>query len=63
MASLSTIYGVTIVLGSIIAIGAAFLGNYITPIQTGGSPSVSQEVPEIPSVVQQNTEQTLSATA
>jgi hypothetical protein len=51
MASLSTIYGVTIVLGSVIAIGAAFLGNYVYPI----SPPQMVEVPV------ENTEQTLPA--
>ncbi len=40
MASLTTIYSVTIVLGSIFAIGSAFLGNYIYPIQSGGAGEV-----------------------
>ena len=59
MASLSTIYGVTIVLGSIAAIGAAFLGNYVTPIQSGGStvPPPQQPVTTVP----ENTVQTLPA--
>lgn len=55
MASLSTIYGVTIVLGSIVAIGAAFLGNYVTPIQSGGSavlPPPPEVVPPVESTVQ-----------
>ena len=57
MASLSTIYGVTIVLGSIVAMGAAFLGNYVTPIQSGGSivPPPEQPVTAVP----ENTVQTL----
>jgi hypothetical protein len=58
MASLSTIYGVTIVLGSLVAMGAAFLGNYITPIQSGGSVIVPPPLqPPVPPV--ENTVQTL----
>lgn len=38
MVSLSTIYGVSIVLGSIAAIGSAFVGTKVYPIQTGGDP-------------------------
>lgn len=36
--SLSTIYGVSIVLGSLAAIGSAFVGTKVYPIQTGGDP-------------------------
>lgn len=57
MASLSTIYGVTIVLGSLVAMGAAFLGNYVTPIQSGGSTVPEQPVTTVP----ENTAQTLPA--
>lgn len=57
MASLTTVYSVTIVLGSLLAIGSAFLGNYVYPIQSGGA-----QVPEAPPVVAtevpQNIEQT-----
>jgi hypothetical protein len=38
MVSLSTVYGVTIVLGSLAAIGSAFVGTKVYPIQTGGDP-------------------------
>lgn len=57
MASLSTIYGITIVLGSLVAVGAAFLGNYITPIQSGGATVPQEPVAPVP----ENTEQTLPA--
>lgn len=59
MASLSTIYGVTIVLGSLVAIGAAFLGNYVSPIQSGGSTVPPPPVQAVPPV--ENTVQTLPA--
>ena len=38
MVSLSTVYGVSIVLGSLAAIGSAFAGTKVYPIQTGGDP-------------------------
>jgi len=38
MVSLSTIYGVSIVLGSLAAIGSAFVGTKVYPIQSGGDP-------------------------
>ena len=38
MVSLSTIYGVTIVLGSLAAMGSAYVGTKVYPIQTGGDP-------------------------
>ena len=38
MASLSTVYFVSIVLGSLAAIGSAFVGVKVYPIQTGGDP-------------------------
>lgn len=57
MASLSTIYGVTIVLASVVAMGAAFLGDYITPIQSGGSTVPEQPVTSVP----ENIGQTLPA--
>lgn len=38
MVSLSTIYGLSIVLGSLAAIGSAFVGTKVYPIQTGGDP-------------------------
>lgn len=37
MVSLSTVYGLTIVLGTLAAIGSAFVGTKIYPIQTGGT--------------------------
>ena len=38
MVNLSTVYGVSIVLGSLAAIGSAFVGTKVYPIQTGGDP-------------------------
>jgi hypothetical protein len=38
MVSLSTVYGISIVLGSLAAIGSAFVGTKVYPIQTGGDP-------------------------
>lgn len=38
MASLSMVYFVSIILGSLAAIGSAFVGTNIYPIQTGGDP-------------------------
>jgi hypothetical protein len=38
MVSLSTVYGVSIVLGSLAAMGASYLGTKVYPIQTGGDP-------------------------
>ena len=38
MVSLSTLYGVSIFLGSLAAIGAAYAGTKVYPIQTGGDP-------------------------
>ncbi len=38
MVSLSTIYGVSIVLGSLAAVGSAIAGTKVYPIQTGGGP-------------------------
>jgi hypothetical protein len=38
MVSLSTIYGVSIVLGSLAAVGSAIAGTKVYPIQTGGDP-------------------------
>ncbi len=38
MVNLSTIYGVTIVLGSLAAMGSAYVGTKVYPIQTGGDP-------------------------
>ena len=38
MVSLSTVYGLTIVLGSLAAVGSAFVGTKVYPIQTGGDP-------------------------
>ncbi len=37
MVSLSTVYGITIVLGTIAAIGSAFVGSKVYPIQAGGT--------------------------
>ncbi len=37
MVSLSTVYGLTIVLGTLAAIGSAFVGTKVYPIQTGGT--------------------------
>jgi hypothetical protein len=37
MVSLSTVYGLTIVLGTLAAIGSAFAGTKVYPIQTGGT--------------------------
>jgi hypothetical protein len=37
MVSLSTVYGLTIVLGTIAAIGSAFAGTKVYPIQAGGT--------------------------
>ena len=36
--NLSTVYGLSIVLGSLAAIGSAFVGTKVYPIQTGGDP-------------------------
>ncbi len=38
MVNLSTIYGVSIVLGSLAAVGSAIAGTKVYPIQTGGDP-------------------------
>jgi hypothetical protein len=38
MVNLSTVYGVSIVLGSLAAMGAAYVGTKVYPIQTGGDP-------------------------
>ena len=38
MVSLSTVYGISIVLGSLAAIGSAIVGTKVYPIQTGGDP-------------------------
>jgi len=37
MVSLSTVYGLTIVLGTLAAIGSAFVGTKVYPIQAGGT--------------------------
>lgn len=37
MVSLSTVYGLTIVLGTLAAMGSAFVGTKVYPIQTGGT--------------------------
>jgi hypothetical protein len=37
MVSLSTVYGLTIVLGTLAAIGSAFVGTKVYPVQTGGT--------------------------
>ena len=38
MVSLSTVYAVSIVLGSLAAVGSAYVGTKVYPIQTGGDP-------------------------
>lgn len=38
MVSLSTVYGISIVLGSLAAVGSAIVGTKMYPIQTGGDP-------------------------
>jgi outer membrane biosynthesis protein TonB len=38
MVSLSTVYGVSIFLGSLAAMGAAVVGTKVYPIQSGGDP-------------------------
>jgi hypothetical protein len=37
MASLSTVYAISLILGSLAAIGSAFAGTYVYPLQTGGT--------------------------
>jgi len=37
MVSLSTVYGLTIVLGTLAAMGSAFVGTKVYPIQAGGT--------------------------
>jgi hypothetical protein len=38
MVSLSTVYAVSIILGSLAAVGSAYVGTKVYPIQTGGDP-------------------------
>ena len=74
MASLSTVYGLTIVLGSLAAMGAAYIGSYVykptpTPVPVSAPAPVVTSVEPVPTPAPQpvsapeNTEQTLPTTA
>lgn len=52
MASLSTVYVISLVLGSLAALGSAFAGTYVYPLQVGGTVSeLTEAVKETASTV------------
>jgi hypothetical protein len=52
MASLSTVYMISLVLGSLASIGSAFVGTYVYPLQVGGTVSeLTEAVKETASTV------------
>lgn len=54
MASLTTIYGVGAALGTVAAFLAAYVGNSVYPIQTGGS--ISSVIESVTNTVKEATE-------
>jgi hypothetical protein len=46
MASLTTVYMISMILTSIVGMGSAFLGNRIYPLKGGVEPPTSVQTPE-----------------
>lgn len=55
MASLTTIYGLGAAIGTVAAFGAAYVGNLVYPIQTGGN--IASAIETVTNTVREATEQ------